>query len=131
VSAECWDRPVRYFAAICQPKTRPPNAHVFLFVAAAGSLVAVILVFTTSPGPGIGHFWIGLLLLLAIAVIVYRVLSFGTVAIKSIYGVLSAYLMLGLMFAAFYAPPRSWPQAHSSPPGRQTLGRSSTSASRH
>jgi hypothetical protein len=72
-------------------------------VAAAGSLVAVILVFSTPAVPGIGHFRIELLLLLAIAIIVYRVLSFGTVAIQSIYGALSAYLMIGLMFAAFYA----------------------------
>ncbi len=77
--------------------------RLIVVAAAAGSLVAVVLVFSTSAGPGIGHFWIGLLLLLAIVVIVYRVLSFGTVTIQSIYGALSAYLMLGLMFAAFYA----------------------------
>ena len=77
--------------------------RLIVISAAAGSLVAVILVFTTSAGPGIGHFWIGLLLLMAIAIIVYRVLSFGTVTIQSIYGALSAYLMIGLMFAAFYA----------------------------
>lgn len=77
--------------------------RLIVVAAAAGSLVAIILVYTTSAGSGIGLFWIGLLLLLAIAIIVHRVLSFGTVAIQSIYGVLSAYLMLGLMYAAFYA----------------------------
>ncbi len=33
----------------------------------------------------------------------HRLLSLGTVAIQSIYGALSAYLMIGLMFAAFFA----------------------------
>jgi len=42
-------------------------------------------------------------LLFAAVIIVSRVLSFGTVTIQSIYGALSAYLIIGLMFAAFYA----------------------------
>lgn len=78
-------------------------ARLIVVIAAAGSVVVVVLVFSTQPGPGIGHLWIGLLLLLAIATIVHRVLSFGTVTIQSIYGAVSAYMMIGMMFAAFYA----------------------------
>src|SRR5262249_6089772 len=37
------------------------------------------------------------------AMIVRRVLGFGTVTMQSIYGALSAYLIIGLMFAAFFA----------------------------
>jgi hypothetical protein len=47
--------------------------------------------------------WTGLLLLATVAVIVRRILAFETVTIQSIFAAVSAYLMLGLMFAAFYA----------------------------
>jgi hypothetical protein len=69
---------------------------------------AVMLGLTVSSaagetGSGIANLWTGLVLLFAVVVIVHRVLSFNTVTIQSIYGVLSAYLIIGLMFAAFYA----------------------------
>ena len=47
--------------------------------------------------------WTGLLLLATVVVIVRRILSFSTVTVQSLYGAISAYLILGLMFAAFYA----------------------------
>jgi hypothetical protein len=47
--------------------------------------------------------WTGLLVLATVTVIVRRVVSFPTVTIQSIYAAVSAYMMLGLMFAAFYA----------------------------
>ena len=51
--------------------------------------------------------WKGLILLLTVVLIVRRVLARPTVTIQSIYGALSAYLILGLMFAAFYAADRA------------------------
>jgi len=42
-------------------------------------------------------------LLAAAVLIVRRVLTFGTVTLQSIYGALSAYLVVGLMFAAIFA----------------------------
>ena len=47
--------------------------------------------------------WTGVLLLATVVVIVRRILAFETVTIQSIFAAVSAYLMLGLMFAAFYA----------------------------
>ncbi len=47
--------------------------------------------------------WTGLLLLATVVVIVRRILAFETVTIQSIFAAVSAYLMIGLMFAAFYA----------------------------
>jgi voltage-gated potassium channel Kch len=44
-----------------------------------------------------------LVLLAAVAMIVRRVLGFGTVTLQSIFGALSAYMIVGLMFAAFFA----------------------------
>src|SRR5580704_15319650 len=45
----------------------------------------------------------GVMLLLTAVLIVRRVLARPTVTVQSIYGALSAYLIIGLMFAAFYA----------------------------
>jgi ion channel len=80
--------------------------RLILAVAVIGT--AVMLGLSLSPatgamGEGIANLWTGLVLLFAVVVIVGRVLSFGTVTIQSIYGVLSAYLVIGLMFAALYA----------------------------
>jgi glucan phosphoethanolaminetransferase (alkaline phosphatase superfamily) len=47
--------------------------------------------------------WKALLLLLAAAVVVRRILAKRTVTIQSIYGALSAYLIIGLMFASCFA----------------------------
>jgi hypothetical protein len=77
--------------------------RVILGGAIAVSSVMFALVFTGDTSRGIVHIWTGLVLLFAVVVIVRRVLSFGTVTLQSIYGALSAYLVIGLMFASFYA----------------------------
>ena len=65
-------------------------------------------------------------------VIVQRILSFDTVTSQSIFGAISAYLIIGLMFAAFYAADRySCTGGHFfAGTSRATPRRSSTSASR-
>jgi len=80
--------------------------RLVLTVAIIGT--AVMLGLSLSPatgttGEGIANLWTGVVLLFAVVVIVGRVLSFSSVTIQSIYGALSAYLIIGLMFAAFYA----------------------------
>jgi hypothetical protein len=57
----------------------------------------------TDVGEGTSELWKGLILLLTAVLIVRRVLGRATVTVQSIYGALSAYIILGLMFAAFYA----------------------------
>jgi hypothetical protein len=47
--------------------------------------------------------WAGVLLLATVVVIVRRILAFETITIQSIFAAVSVYLMIGLMFAAFYA----------------------------
>jgi Ion channel len=47
--------------------------------------------------------WKALLLLMAVIMVVRRVLAKRTVTIQSIYGALSAYLIIGLMFASIFA----------------------------
>jgi hypothetical protein len=73
-------------------------------VALLGSVAAVVAAFThTRGGDGAADIWKGLILLLTAVLIVRRVLARPTITMQSIYGALSAYLIIGLMFAAFYA----------------------------
>src|SRR5215468_10192771 len=54
-------------------------------------------------GLGAAELWKALMLLATVVLVVRRVLAKPTVTIQSIYGALSAYLIIGLMFAAIYA----------------------------
>ena len=73
-------------------------------VALIGSAAAVGASLTgTDTGEGASELWKGLVLLLTAVLIVRRVLARPTVTLQSIYGALSAYIVIGLMFAAFYA----------------------------
>ena len=69
----------------------------------ASSAIMLTLSFTTETGRGIASIWAGLVLLFAVVVIVRRVLSTRTVTTQSIYGTVSAYLMIGVAFASFFA----------------------------
>ena len=80
--------------------------RALLFVAVVGVPVFFALSLSTATGDvgtGIANVWTGLVLLAAVVLIVHRVLTFGTVTLQSIYGAISAYLVIGLMFAAFFA----------------------------
>jgi hypothetical protein len=57
---------------------------------------------TGNEGTGIANIWTGLVLLAAAVLIVHRVLVFGEVTLQSIYGAISAYMVIGLMFASFF-----------------------------
>jgi Ion channel len=54
-------------------------------------------------GTGAAALWTGLILLVTAVLIIGRVLARPTVTVQSIFGALSAYMILGLMFAALYA----------------------------
>jgi Ion channel len=73
-------------------------------VTVVGSGAALWASLTHTPdGEGGAELWKALMLLLTAIVVVRRVLARPTVTIQSIYGALSAYLIVGLMFAACYA----------------------------
>jgi hypothetical protein len=73
-------------------------------VALVGSAAAGVAALSSpGTGTGIAQIWNGLMLLVTAVFIVRRVLARPTVTVQSIYGALSAYLIIGLMFAAFYA----------------------------
>ncbi len=72
-------------------------------IALTGSAVAFGISLAGDAGLGAAEFWKGLVLLATAVLIVRRVLARPVVTIQSIYGALSAYIIIGLMFAAFYA----------------------------
>jgi hypothetical protein len=80
---------------------RPALACVLIIATVA----LVLLLFTTDTSTGIANIAAGLILLSAALMILRRVFSFTavTVTAQSIYGVLSVYIILGLMFSAFFA----------------------------
>jgi ion channel len=82
------------------------GVRLLLTVAVVGVPIMFAVSFSTETGDigtGIANIWTGLVLLIAAVMIVYRVLSFGTVTLQSIFGSFSAYLVIGFMFAAFFA----------------------------
>ncbi len=70
-----------------------------------GSAVAAILQVVDQSGPGsaLASAWTALILLLAVFFIVRQVLDQPEITQQSIFGVLSAYMMIGLIFSAVYA----------------------------
>jgi hypothetical protein len=71
----------------------------------AGSVVAAVLQLAAAntPAAGVANLWTALVLLVAIVMIVRRVLARPEITLQSIYGAISAYMILGLMFAAIYS----------------------------
>jgi hypothetical protein len=69
-----------------------------------GSVVSVILRLVDPNGAGgaLASLWTALILLLAVFLIVRQVLSQPQITAQSIYGVLSAYMIIGLIFSAVY-----------------------------
>lgn len=81
------------------------TARIVIGIGLAVSVIAGWLALSriSEVGDGIANVWTGLVLLLAVVIIVRHILTMGTVTLQSIYGAVSAYLILGLMFAAFYS----------------------------
>jgi Ion channel len=81
------------------------RVQVMSAVLLTGSLAAGGLAITRPNADALAaaSVWTGVLLLVTVAVIVKRILSFSTVTGQSIFGAISAYLIIGFMFAVFYA----------------------------
>jgi hypothetical protein len=86
-------------------RMRPRTVHLILGFGLVGTVFFALLALirVNQFSDGIANVWAGLVLLLTAAVIVRLVLTMGTVTMQSIYGAVSAYMILGLMFAAFYS----------------------------
>lgn len=81
-----------------------PHRELARWATLIGSVLAIVLV-AASHSPvarGTASLWTGILLLATVVIIVDSVLKLDSVTVQSIYGALSAYLLIGLMFAAFF-----------------------------
>jgi hypothetical protein len=82
---------------------RKRTAELAIIVAVGGSAAAIILALTNAEaGAGVANIWTALILLFSVALIVRRVLVQPEVTVQSIFGAISAYMIIGLMFAAVY-----------------------------
>ncbi len=94
------------------------------FAAGAGQAIG------TNTGIGLAELWRTLMLPVTAVFIVRRVLARPVVTIQSIYGAVSAHLIIGLMFAALYSTiDHLTGHPSSSTVSWRTRRRSSTSAS--
>jgi hypothetical protein len=91
--------------AIRGSDVRRGMARLMISVAIGGSAIAVTLALTRPSGAvgGVAYLWGALMLLFAVVLIVRRVLEQSEVTLQSIFGAVSAYMIIGLMFAAIYA----------------------------
>jgi hypothetical protein len=82
----------------------PPRVKKLASWTAVGSSVVAIFlaVLGGMAGRGVADIWTGLILLVTVVIILDVVLRMDTVTVQSIYAALSAYLLIGLMFAALY-----------------------------
>jgi hypothetical protein len=100
---------VALLVAGAQIALRAPGRHRqiarrLVIVTIIGSVIAVVLALSASPDlKGVASVWTGLMLLLTVVLMIDRVLTLETVTVQSIYAAVSAYLLIGLMFAAFFA----------------------------
>jgi len=95
------------FAGFLAFRSLPLRRRTVRLVVSAGFLISVLMIVVGihrggATGRGTALAWTGVLLLFIVVVIVRQVLSQSEVTVQSIYGAISAYLIIGLMFAAFY-----------------------------
>jgi hypothetical protein len=89
--------------AVQSERLKRRTAQVLVGVTIGGSAVAIALALAGSrAGAGVGYLWAALMLLFAVVLIVRRVLAQPDVSLQSIFGAVSAYVIIGLMFAAIY-----------------------------
>src|SRR5258708_2706300 len=97
-----------FMAVLLLALRRSPLTRRWTRLVGAAALIGSVAAFGVSltsadVGKGAADIWKGLILLFTAVLIVRRVLARPTVTLQSIYGALSAYIIIGLMFAAFYA----------------------------
>lgn len=84
-------------------RSRTSRLVITSAIAVSSAIIVISLSLGTPTGRGIAGIWTGLLLLLTVGLVLRQILLLPTVTIQSIFGVISSYLIIGLMFAAFYS----------------------------
>jgi len=95
-------------AGLLALRNAPFRRRTVRLVVGAGIILSALMIVIaaiqdTAAFHGTASLWKGLLLLLTVILLVRQILLFPEVTIQSIYGAISAYLIIGLMFASFYA----------------------------
>ena len=67
------------------------------------SLIAISANIPTDTGPALTSIWTTVLLLLTVLVLIRQILLMPSVTLQSIFGAVSAYLIIGMMYAAIYS----------------------------
>jgi Ion channel len=79
------------------------TARLIIAIAFGGSVVTVALVLSpVVDARGVAGLWAALMLLFGVILILTRVFAQREVTLQSIFGAVSAYMIIGLMFAAIY-----------------------------
>ncbi len=96
---------VTLLLALRTSRVHKRTMHVIMGITLVGSAAAIVLALghATNVGLGIADIWTALILLLTVGVILRRVLTMPTVSLQSIFGAVSAYMIIGLMFASIYS----------------------------
>ena len=91
-------------ALIALRNTNFPHRNAARWATVTGSVLAIALAASSgsSVARGIASIWTSILLLATVVIIVDGVLKLNTVTLQSIYAALSAYILIGLMFAAVF-----------------------------
>src|SRR5215467_3878949 len=90
--------------AVQTERLKRRTVQVLAGVTIGGSVIAITLALTQSAkaAGGVAYLWAALMLLFAVVHIVRRVLAQREVSLQSILGAVSAYVIIGLMFASVY-----------------------------
>ena len=90
--------------ALRTSRVRRPAALAITIIAVVGTVLCGVLALAhrTRLGDGLLDVWVGLVLFVVVLVIVWRVITHEVVTGQTILGALSAYLIIGMMFAAFF-----------------------------
>lgn len=95
-------------AGLLALRNSPARSRLRRSAITAGLLGSAVMIFISasfdsSAGHGTASIWTSLLLLITVTVLLRQILLMPSVTIQSIYGVVSGYLIIGLMYAAFYS----------------------------
>jgi hypothetical protein len=95
-------------AGLLALRNSPSHGNISRIATSAGLLVSVVLIgISASLHSDLGHaltsIWTAALLLLTVLLLIRQILLMPTVTLQSIFGAVSAYLIIGLMYAAIYS----------------------------
>ena len=95
-------------AGVLEIKNSPLRRRYVRVVAVSGFIVSMLVIIVANhhggpAGRGVASAWTALLLLFIVVMILRQILAARMVTLQSIFGAISTYLIIGLMFSAVYA----------------------------